>query len=127
MKVIGTKTHGFLDYLTALLLIVAPLLLTSNYNTAETWVPVTLGVLTIIYSLMTNYELGVSRLIPMRYHLLLDIANGVILALSPWLFGFADHIWVPYVLTGIAEIIISSLTKPVPSTSRILSGSRSLN
>ena len=72
---------------------------------AETWIFVALGAGAIAYSLLTNYELGINRTIPMRTHLTLDIASGILLAVSPWLFGFADYIWAPHVFFGVFEMV----------------------
>ena len=52
----------------------------------------------IAYSLLTDYELGVWKVAPMAVHNLIDIVAGSFLALSPWLFGFADesaNVWLP--------------------------------
>jgi hypothetical protein len=67
-------------------------------------------------SLLTDYELGVVRMIPMPVHLGFDVAAGLLLAVSPWLFGFADRVWVPYVVFGLAEIAAGLMTRTVPET-----------
>ena len=115
MRQIGTKTHGYLDYIMGLLLIAAPWLFGFARGGAETWVPVILGISTIIYSLVTKYELGVYPMISMRTHLAIDLVSGIILAVSPWLFGFAGYIWAPHLILGIAEIGASLMTKRNPS------------
>lgn len=93
MRFIGTKTHGYLDYIMGMLLIAAPWIFGFARGEAETWVPVVLGAGVILYSLFTDYELGMNRRLSMRTHLMLDLAGGFILAISPWLFGFADYVW----------------------------------
>jgi hypothetical protein len=114
MRVIETSTHGYLDYLVGVLLIVAPWAMGFAAGGAETSVPVILGAGTILYSLFTDYELSLSHSIPMRVHLLLDLAAGILLAVSPWLFGFADLVWAPHLVIGLFEIIVSLITKRVP-------------
>ena len=47
--VIPTKIHGLLDYAVAIILIALPWILGTHGKNAQTVVPVTLGVLTIIY------------------------------------------------------------------------------
>jgi type IV secretory pathway VirB6-like protein len=118
MKPINTKTHGYMDYIMGVLLIAAPWIFNFARNGAETWVPVVLGIATIIYSLLTDYELGVSHVIPMRTHLILDIASGVLLAVSPWLFNFDEYIWQPHLILGILEVGAALLTKSVPGERR---------
>src|SRR5687767_9993769 len=88
MRPISTKTHGYLDYIIGVLLIAAPWLFNFDRDGAETWVPVILGIAIILYSLLTDYELGVSHMISMRTHLMLDIVGSAFLAVSPWLFNF---------------------------------------
>jgi hypothetical protein len=114
MRWIATKTHGYLDYIMGILLIAAPWIFGFARDGAETWVPVVLGAAVIIYSLLTDYELGLSPLISMRTHLTLDLMGGALLAASPWIFGFADYIWQPHLILGILEIGAALMTKLVP-------------
>lgn len=110
MKIISTKVHGVLDYMMGILLIASPWLFGFASNGWETWVPVILGASAILYSVMTNYELGLSDNFSMRTHLILDIVSGILLAASPWIFGFADLVYLPHLILGIAEIAAASLT-----------------
>jgi hypothetical protein len=114
MRVIPTKIHGVLDYVIGALLIVAPWLFDFADGGAEQWVPIILGAGVILYSLATNYELGVVKAIPMPTHLMLDIGGGIVLAASPWLFGFADEIWWPHVIVGLLEIGAGLMTQTRP-------------
>jgi ABC-type uncharacterized transport system permease subunit len=72
-----------------------------------------LGIGLIVYSLFTNYELGIWKVAPMAVHNLIDIAAGALLAASPWLFGFADNsanVWVPHLVVGLAAIFLGLAT-----------------
>ena len=115
MRFIPTKVHGALDYLVGILLIAAPWLFDFARGGAETWVPVILGAGAIIYSLMTDYELGLSRSISMRTHLTLDLLSGILLAASPWLFGFHEYVYLPHLIVGLLEIGASVMTERTPS------------
>ena len=115
MRVIPTRIHGMMDYLIGVLLIAAPWLFDFNRDGAETWVPVILGAGVILYSLFTDYELGAVRRLPMPTHLMLDLGGGVLLALSPWLFGFSDYVWAPHLVVGLIEIGTSLMTRRVPA------------
>ena len=114
MRVIPTRAHGMMDYLVGSLLIAAPWLADLTPGGAETWVPVMLGASVILYSLFTDYELGVVRRLPMPTHLTLDLAGGVLLASSPWLLGFADQVWTPHLIVGLVEIGTSLMTSHQP-------------
>lgn len=116
MRFIPTRVHGMMDYLIGVLLIVAPWLLDFHRGGAETWVPVILGAGVIMYSLFTDYELAAVRRIPMPTHLMLDLGGGVLLAVSPWLFGFSDWVWQPHLIVGLLEIGTSLMTRRVPDT-----------
>lgn len=114
MRVIPTRIHGVIDYLMGAILIAAPWILGFADGGAEQWVPVVLGAGLILYSLLTDYELGIARVIPMSIHLGLDVLSGAFLAISPWLFGFADDIWWPHVLFGLVEIGAGLTTRSTP-------------
>ena len=110
----NTRTHGILDYLVGALLIVAPWLLGFRDNDAATWSAVIVGALTITYSLFTDYELSLSRIIPMGTHLALDYAGGIFLAVSPWLLGFAEYVYLPHLIVGLLEIGVAAMTRRHP-------------
>lgn len=116
MRVISTRVHGILDYLMGVVLIAAPWLLGFARNGAETWVPVALGAGVIAYSLLTNYELGAVRVIPMSVHLGIDVVGGLLLAASPWLFGFSDSVYLPHLIFGLLEVGAGLLTRTTPNT-----------
>lgn len=116
MRFIPTKVHGYLDYVVGVLLMAAPWLLGFAQGDAETWVTVAMGIIAALYSLLTRYELGIVPLISMRLHLTIDFVFGVLLALSPWLFGFAGRVYVPHVVVGLFAIAASLLTQKIPST-----------
>jgi hypothetical protein len=114
MRFIPTRVHGVLDYLTAGVLIAAPSLLSVRENGMQRWLPVALGVGTIGYSLLTDYELGLFKVIPMPMHLALDAANGALLAASPWLFGFAEETASPHLALGLFEIAVTACSQTTP-------------
>ncbi len=118
MRFIETKTHGYLDYIMGLLLIVAPWVFDFAMGGAETWIPVIIGASMILLALMTDYEVGVVRKISMRTHLTIDFFSGALLAVSPWLFGFADDVWGPHLILGILEMGASLMTKLHPSNEK---------
>ncbi|MBB1286361.1 SPW repeat protein [Flavisolibacter sp. BT320] len=115
MRILSTKFHGYLDYLVGALLIAAPWIFDFARGGAETWVLVILGVSAILYSLLTDYEMGATKGISMRTHLTLDMLNGLILALSPWVFAFADYVYLPHLILGIMEIGVVLITQREPA------------
>jgi len=114
MRFIPTKFHAPLDYIVGAALIASPWIFSFSDTTAPTVVSIVLGIGLIAYSLITNYELGVWKLAPMAVHNLIDVVAGAVLALSPWLFGFADdpaNVWIWFVVVGLAAIFLGLTTK----------------
>jgi len=111
MRFIPTRIHGMADYGTGLLLLVAPYLLGFANGGAAQYIPMLLGVAIIGMSLITDYELSISRIIPMPVHLGIDVAGGLLLAASPWLFGFADQVAWPHVIVGLLEVGAGLMTR----------------
>jgi hypothetical protein len=117
MQLIPTRIHGYLDYLMGVVLIASPWVFDFADGGVEQWLPIILGAGVILYSLLTDYELGAMRVIPMPFHLLLDVASGALLAASPWLFGFDDEIWAPHLILGLLEVGAGLLTSRTPHRS----------
>lgn len=115
MKRICSLTHGIVDYVIGLLLIIAPFLVGFSDNESASYTAWIVGAGIILYSLATDYELGVAKLIPYRIHLGIDCTAGVFLAASPWLLGFSDRIAWPHVAFGILEVGIALVTRPAAS------------
>ena len=113
---ISSKTHALLDYLVGILLIAAPWLLGFADSTAATVIPVVLGASTLVYSLFTNYEYGIVRVLPYKIHLTIDFIAGLLLLMSPWLFGFSDRIYLPHAILGAFEIVAVLLSRRATAT-----------
>ena len=114
---ISTKAHGVIDYLMGVLLILLPFIFDFPEG-AATWLPIVLGAGTIIYSLITNYELGVANILSMKVHLGIDLAAGLLLIAAPWLFGFADEVFWPFVILGVLEVGASLMTEKTSKTAQ---------
>jgi SPW repeat len=114
MRVISTKTHGAIDYMTGAALLAAPALLGISDEPAASRVLRGAGLAAAAYSLLTDYEFGLVRVIPMPTHLAIDAASDVLLAASPWLFGFGDRgsrYRLPHVVVGAAEVLAALTSK----------------
>lgn len=118
MRFMSTQVHGAMDYLMGVVLIAAPWLFGFAAGGAETWIPVVLGIGAIVYSLLTDYELGAMPVINMKTHLGIDLAAGVVLLISPFVFGFYEMVWVPHVVLGALEVGAALMTQTTPSRTR---------
>lgn len=108
MRVISTRTHGAIDYATG-----AGLLGISDEPAASRTLRAA-GLAAMAYSLLTDYEYGLLRIILMPAHLAMDAASGVLLAASPWLFGFAGRgprYRLSHVVIGLAEVLAALTSK----------------
>lgn len=114
MKIIDTKAHGYMDYIMGIFLIASPSLFSLNLNAIESTIFYVVGATALLYSLLTNYELGLIKIVPMKAHLMLDIFSGIFLAASPWLLDFANSVYKPHLVIGIIEIGIAILTSSKP-------------
>jgi hypothetical protein len=117
LRILPTRVHGVLDYVVGALLIALPWLGGFALGGAETWVPVILGALAIVYSLFTDYELGVWPRLAMSTHLALDAVHGIVFLASPWLFGFSDVVRWPFVGIGLLELAIVLVSRSTPAES----------
>ena len=110
MKIISTKLHSKLDYLTGILFIAMPWILNFNEVLPATWTLIAVGSMAILMSLFTDYEGGMIRSIPMAVHLNVDVVTGLLLAASPWILGFADQVYLPHLLLGLFETAAGLMT-----------------
>ncbi len=118
LKFIPTRVHGVLDYVHGSALLAAPELLRTKDEPQAALVSRLAGGAATAYTLMTDFELGAVKAIPMRTHLVLDALSGVLLAGAPWLLGYAKggaRYWLPHAFIGIAEVLVAMASKTEPS------------
>jgi hypothetical protein len=73
-KPIPTKVHGVLDYMTAAFLHTLPRVM--GWSRQVTATLDAAGASATAYSLLTDYELGAVKVLPMKVHLTLDALSG---------------------------------------------------
>lgn len=113
MKFLSRTTHGILDYIIAIALIAAPFLFGfMDAEPAAYWTPWVIGAGVFLLTLLSDHDASLVDAIPMRAHLWIDYAAGLLLAASPWLFGFADDVWVPHLLVGVLIFLSALVTEP---------------
>lgn len=120
MNFLPTSVHGILDYLVGAALIAAPWIFQFSEHGMATGAAIGTGVTVLLYSLMTDYELGLVRVLPWKAHLGLDTIGGLFLAASPWILGFADeeaNAWVPHLVVGLAVLLVVLVSEREPRRS----------
>lgn len=112
MKIINTRLHGMIDYLTGAVL---PLPYICMYEARDTGTLMlaAAGGLIILMAVMTDYELGMLKIIPMKVHLALDVIISAFLVATPWLPGFDHYLNWPALL-GAAGILVVLMSSSVP-------------
>ncbi|MHA4739129.1 SPW repeat domain-containing protein [Dyadobacter sp. MSC1_007] len=118
MKLFSTSTHAKIDYLASIFFMASPWIFGFKESVPATWTMIAIGLMALLMSLFTDYEGGMVRSIPMRVHLTADVFAGAFLASSPWLFGFADEVFLPHMVMGLFEVSAGLLTSKHPSRDR---------
>lgn len=109
MRFIPTVLHGVADYMVGLLLTCLPLFL--GWPGAGRFVFVASGLLVILYSACTDYELGLYRFLRIRFHLFLDGLLGVALLIAPRALPLpGEHHGLVYAI-GVVALLLSVTTR----------------
>jgi len=120
IRFVPTRVHGIFDYIGGIGLIASPFIF-GFYSMGGIAVilPIVLGIGLILYSLLTNYERGISglRFIPMPAHLIFDFIAAAFLAAAPFLFSYSNqglNVWLPQVIAGVAVILLVIVSQTHP-------------
>ncbi|WP_298758236.1 hypothetical protein [uncultured Psychroserpens sp.] len=113
MKFITKRIHAYLDYPVAVALIGLPFLLSlGSSNALALQLSVATGIAALILTLLTDHHLGVFRVIPYKYHLIVDFLVAIVFITAPFIFSFKGIDAYYYWINGIAVITVVSLHKP---------------
>lgn len=114
MGFISTKAHTVIGLIVGVVLLFAPNIFGFTDNAAASMVPILIGIFIIINELITTSPYSPLKLVPMKIHIGIDVATGLLLALSPWLFGFMNaaqnNQWLPHLIVGIMVMGYALLT-----------------
>jgi hypothetical protein len=109
IPLIPSVVHGFFDYALGLGAILAPDAFGFAHHPVARRVMQTAGALALLYSLFTNYELGVVRIIRFPTHLLFDVLSGTALLLTSRSVP-SRRARTVFTVLGAAEVAIALLT-----------------
>ncbi len=108
-KIVSSKTHGIIDYIAAPLLVALPRLL--KFPKRITMVLTGMAAFHALYSMLTNYELGIFKVLPYKGHLALDTDVATATVASPIMFTEAKPRVGPMLVAGgMIEGIIVALS-----------------
>ena len=112
LRIITPRVHGVIDYMSAIVLILAPSVLEFNeVSPYAYWLSVIAGVILILYSLMTDYEFSIGILISLKSHLVIDFSAGVLFILWPFIFDFTGLALAYYLVMGFGVLLVVGLTQ----------------
>lgn len=105
--------HALLDYPVALALLGAPFLLGLGESApAAKWLSVGTGVAALVLTIFTNHKLGIIRVLPYWFHVLVDGLVGVTFVIAPFVLGFKGlDAWF-YWANAAAVLTVVSLSQP---------------
>ena len=114
-RFVTKKIHAYLDYPVAIALIALPFALGLGTSHAMAlWLSVVTGIAAFLLTLLTDHQLGVYRILPYSFHLLVDFAVGIAFLTAPLLLGFSGiDAWF-YWANGLAVLIVVGLHQPAP-------------
>ena len=110
MKVISPRTHGYLDFLTVVLFLLAPTLL--GLSQVPAMLAYSLAAVHLVVTLASDFPFGIVKLIPFTVHGWIERLVGPSLIAAPFILNFADEAIARnfYIAAGIVIIIIGMLT-----------------
>ena len=111
MKLINSKMHGILDYVLVFMLSMAPFIFNLDEESIHCRLLMITGLLLLLVSLLTDFEFFLVKVFSFKIHLIIDVALGIFLAISPLLFDLSGHSIVPHIVLGLAIIGTSAITK----------------
>lgn len=115
IRFVTRKIHAYVDYPVAVALIALPLLLQlGTSNPMARWLSIATGVAAFVLTALTDHETGLLRVLPYRFHLLVDGVVGLTFLVAPFLFGFEGMDAIYYWANGAAVCIVVGLHKPAP-------------
>lgn len=115
MKIIPSRIHTYIGLVVGVVLIAAPWVFGFDDESAPTWTAVVIGVFLLVNELTTTSPSSPLKIIPMRAHIGIEVVTGLVLAASPWIFGFDDldeQAWVPHLVVGILVAGYALITDP---------------
>ena len=111
--------HGVIEYLAAVLFIVAPFVFGFD-SSAAVAVSIIAGILVLVVAASTDGPTSLIDSIPLAVHLLLDFALAGVLVASPFLFGFSGETAPTafFIVLGVVHLLVTIGTRFQGATDR---------
>ena len=110
MKVLGAFSHGVIDYLMVIFLVIGPRV--AGFTGSQATICYGLAVVHLLLTIITRFPLGILKTLPFWLHGAIEIIVAVLLVILPWLAGFSAgvHSRNFFVAIGVLIAVIWVLT-----------------
>jgi uncharacterized membrane protein YhaH (DUF805 family) len=108
MKVLTPRFHGYLDYVTVVIFLIAPILL--GLEGLPAIISYFLAAIHLLMTILSDFSLGFAKLIPFKKHGWIETVVGPIVLLLPFIVGLYETARIFYIAMGAIIIIVSLLT-----------------
>ena len=120
---ISTAFYGVLNYIIGITLIASPFIFNLvNISSAALFIPIYIGWIQLIMAVFVDNETGFVKRFPMQIHMVLDVAMGFFLMVSPWLYTFAyraPYAFLPALILGGLLMFLGIFTKKSPFLTKL--------
>src|SRR5258708_27645894 len=100
-----TRIHGYLDYVVVLVFLVAPAAL--HFSRTPAVIAYTLAGVHFALTLLTNFPLGLVKVIPFKIHGFIELAVGPCLIALPFTLGLSSEPTVPAFYATCGMVILA--------------------
>jgi hypothetical protein len=113
--IISLKVHGILDYVGGILTTFSPWIFGfADLGDAPLYIPLCLGSMQLVMAIFSNHPYGLFKVFPMQLHLIIDMFAGILIMVSPWIYGFYHVVFLPHLLLGMMSFFAGLLTRHSP-------------
>jgi hypothetical protein len=108
MKFLTPRIHGYLDYVTVVIFLIAPLVLGLEGLSAV--ISYALAVIHLLMTILTDFPFGFAKMIHFKKHGWVETVVGPLVLLLPFIVGLYETARIFYITMGIIIIVVSLLT-----------------
>lgn len=101
------------DYVIAFFLIL-PYIIGFHAHGEDTWILGVFASAIVAYTIITDFEYGIFKLLPMKLHLALDALVGLLLIVLPFVLTLHNYYFFWPVVIGFAQLLLAVLSNSKP-------------
>src|SRR5271154_865417 len=114
MKIISSKAHSAIDYLTVVIFALAPTVI--GLSGVAAIISYVLAVVHLSMTLVTDMPFSLVKILPIKLHALVELAVGPVLVIGGLLLGFPTPARTFFVAMGVIIFAVWLLSSYAPST-----------